>query len=31
MRKVFEWIKETYVLEPIFIKFEALQPQLFQL
>ena len=31
MRKVFEWIGETYVLEPNFIKFAALQPQLFQL
>ena len=31
MWKVFESAGETYVLEPNFIKFAALQPQLFQL
>ena len=30
MRKVFEYIGETYVLEPNFIKCAALQPQLAQ-
>ena len=31
MRKVFKWIRGTYVVEPNFIKFAALQLQLTQL
>ena len=31
MQKVFEWTQETFFLEPNFIKFGALEPQLTQL